>query len=64
MRLGSNAAAAKDPEKRLLLDQKEHLEQEIDKLKYNKAAIPEAQYKQQLTQLLLELAKAQEAIDK
>ncbi len=64
VRLGSNAAAAKDPEKRLLLDQKEHLEQEIDKLKYNKAAIPEAQYKQQLTQLLLELAKAQEAIDK
>ena len=64
VRLGSNAAAAKDPAKRALLDQKEQLEQNIDKLKYNKAAIPEVQYKQQLTQLLLELAKLQEAIDK
>jgi hypothetical protein len=64
VRLGSNAAAAKDPAKRALLDQKEQLEQNIDKLKYNKAAIPEVQYKQQLTQLLLELAKVQEAIDK
>ena len=64
VRLGSNAAAAKDPAKRLLLDQKEQLEQSIDQLKYNKAAIPEAQYQQQLTQLLLELAKVQEAIDK
>ncbi len=64
VRLGSNAAAAKDPAKRALLDQKEQLEQEIDKLKYNKAAIPEAQYKQQLTQLLLQLVQVQEAIDK
>jgi hypothetical protein len=64
IRLGSNAAASKDPAKRALLDQKESLEQQIDKLKYNKAALPEAQYKQQLTQLLLELAKVQEAIDK
>jgi hypothetical protein len=64
VRLGSNAAAAKDPAKRALLDQKEQLEQAIDKLKYNKAALPEAQYMQQLTQLLLELAKVQEAIDK
>ncbi len=63
VRLGSNAAAAQDPAKRALLDQKEQLEQSIDKLKYNKAAIPEAQYKQQLTQLLLDLAKVQEAID-
>ena len=64
VRLGANAAAAKDPAKRALLDQKENLEQSIDKLKYNKAAMPEAQYRQQLTQLLLELAKVQEAIDK
>jgi hypothetical protein len=64
VRLGANAAAAKDPAKRALLDQKEHLEQTIDQLKYNKAAMPEAQYRQQMTQLLLELAKVQEAIDK
>jgi hypothetical protein len=63
VRLGANAAAAKDPAKRALLDQKEQLEQAIDKMKYNKAAIPEAQYRQQMTQLLLELAKVQEAID-
>jgi hypothetical protein len=64
VRLGSNAAAARDPAKRALLDQKEQLEQAIDKLKYQKAAIPDAQYKQQLTQLLLGLAKVQEEIDK
>jgi hypothetical protein len=64
VRLGSNAAAAKDPAKRALLDQKEQLEQAIDKLKYNKAAMPEAQYTQQLTQLLLQLAKVQTEIDK
>ncbi len=64
VRLGSNAAAARDPAKRALLDQKEQLEQAIDKLKYQKAAIPENQYKQQLTQLLLALAKVQEEIDK
>ncbi len=64
VRLGANAAAAQNPAKRPLLDRKEQLEQAIDKLKYDKAAIPEAQYKQQLTALLLELAKVQEALDK
>lgn len=64
VRLGANAAAAQDPAKRALLDQKEQLEEAIDKLKYNKAAIPEAQYKQQITQFLLQLATLQEAIDK
>ncbi len=64
VRLGANAAAAKDPAKKALLDQKEQLEQAIDQLKYNKAAVPEAQYRQQMNQLLLELAKVQEAIDK
>jgi hypothetical protein len=64
VRLGSNAAAAKDPAKRALLDKKEELEQAIDKLKYEKAAMPEEQYKKQLTQLLLELARVQEEIDK
>jgi hypothetical protein len=63
VRLGANAAAARDPAKRPLLDRKEQIEQAIEKLKFDKAAIPAAQYKQQLTQLLLELAKVQEALD-
>ena len=64
VRLGANAAAARDPAKRALLDKKEALEQAIDKLKYEKAAMPVDQYKQQLAALLLELAKTQEALDK
>ena len=63
MRLGANAAAARDPNKRPLLDKKEQLEQAIEKLKFDKAAMPAQEYKRQLTQLLLELAKTQEALD-
>ena len=63
VRLGANAAAARDPAKRPLLEKKEELEQAIDKLKYDKAALPDQEYKKQLTQLLLELAKTQEALD-
>ncbi len=64
VRLGANAAAARDPEKRPLLERKEQLEQAIDKLKYEKAAMPADEYKKQLMQLLLELAKVQEALEK
>ncbi len=64
MRLGSSAAAAKDPAKRQLLARKEELEQQIDKLKYEKAALPASAYKAQLSTLLLELARVQEALDK
>ena len=64
VRLGANAAAARDPNKRPLLDKKEELEQSIDKLKFEKAAMPAEEYKRQLTELLLELAKTQEALDK
>jgi hypothetical protein len=63
VRLGANAAAARDPAKRPLLDQKEQIEQAIDKLKYEKAAMPAEQYKKQLTALLLQLAKIQEALE-
>jgi hypothetical protein len=63
IRLGEAAAAAASPEKRALLSRKEQLEQEIDKLKYEKAAIPTAEYRKQLTTLLLELAKTQEALE-
>jgi hypothetical protein len=64
VRLGANAAAARDPAMRPLLEKKEQIEQAIDKLKYDKAAVDPADYKKQLTQLLLELAKIQEALDK
>jgi hypothetical protein len=64
VRLGANAAASRDPAKRALLDKKEELEQAIDKLKYEKAALPSDAYKKQLTRLLLELATTQEALEK
>ena len=64
VRLGANAAAARDPAKRVLLDKKDDLEQQIDKLKYDKAALPEQEYRRKLTALLVELARIQEEIDK
>jgi hypothetical protein len=64
VRLGANAAAARDPVKKPLLDQKEQVEQAIDKLKYEKAAMPAEAYKKQLTALLLQLAQIQEALEK
>jgi hypothetical protein len=64
VRIGANAAAARDPNKRPLLDKKEQIENAIDKLKFEKAAMNAAEYKQQLTALLVELAKVQEELDK
>src|SRR5258707_8255673 len=48
LRLGGNATAAKDPEKLKLLQQKEELEQQIDRLKDQKAAMPIEEYRKQL----------------
>lgn len=64
IRIGANAAAARDPQKKPLIDKKEQVENAIDKLKYEKAAMNAAEYKKQLTALLLELARIQEALDK
>jgi hypothetical protein len=64
LRIGGAAAAAKDPAKLQLLARKEELEQQIDKLKYEKAAMPPDEYKKQLAALLLELARTQEELDK
>lgn len=64
LRLGSTQLAATTPEKKALLDKREELEQAIDKLKYEKAALPPDQYKQQLADLLLQLAKTQAELDK
>lgn len=52
------------PEKQKLLTKKEELEAKIDRLKYEKAAMPEEEYKQELTALLLELARTQAEIDR
>ena len=38
--------------------------EQIDQLKYEKAAMPVDEYKQRLQKLLLELAATQEALDK
>ena len=64
LRLGASQQAANDPAKRALLAQKEELEQKIDTLKYQKAAMDPSDYKKQLTAALLELAKVQEGLDK
>jgi len=64
LRLGTSQQAANDPAKRVLLAKKEELEQKIDTLKYQKAAMDPADYKTQLTAALLELAKVQEGLDK
>ena len=63
IRLGSSKTAALDPAKRDLLAKKEDLESQIDILKYKKAAIAPADYKKQMADLLLSLAKVQAQID-
>jgi hypothetical protein len=52
------------PQKARLLARKEELEAKIDRLKYQKAALSEEEYKQQLTALLLDLARTQAALDR
>jgi hypothetical protein len=47
-----------------LVMKKEELEAKIDRLKYQKAALTADEYKQQLTALLLELARTQAEIDR
>lgn len=64
VRIGQAQRAAADPAKRDLLAKKEELEQKIDKLKYEKAAMPEDAYKSQLTAALVELARVQQELDK
>lgn len=64
LRLGAAQKAANDPAKRALLAKKEGLERRIDTLKYEKAAMSQEEYKKQLTDALVELARVQEALDK
>jgi hypothetical protein len=64
VRLGTERTAAADPAKRALLEQKEQLERRIDTLKYQRAAMSGEDYKRQLTDALVQLAKVQEQLDK
>jgi len=52
------------PEKQKLLAKKQDLEAKIDRLKYQKAALSDDEYKQQLTVLLVELSRTQAEIDR
>ena len=63
LRLGADQQAFKDPAKLALLEKKDDLEQKIDTLKYQKAAMDPADYKKQLTDALLEFAKVQDELD-
>jgi hypothetical protein len=64
LRIGASQKAANDPAKLALLAKKEALEQKIDALKYQKAAMDPAEYKQQLTAALVALAQTQQELDK
>lgn len=64
LRIGAAQKAANDPAKRDLLEKKEQLEQKIDELKYQKAAMDPADYKKQLTDALLQLAQVQQELDR
>jgi len=64
VRIGGAQRAAADPAKRGLLEKKENLEREIDKLKYEKAAMPYETYRKRLSELLLDLARTQEELEK
>ena len=64
LRLNAASSANDTPEKRRLNGHREELERQIDRLKYEKAALPGDEYKKQLTALLLDLARTQAELDK
>jgi hypothetical protein len=64
LRLGKDQQVANDPAKHELLLKKEDLEQKIDNLKYQKAAMDPVDYRKQLTAMLLDLAKVQQELDR
>jgi hypothetical protein len=64
LRIGASQVAANTPEKKALLEKRDGLEEQIDKLKYEKAAMPADEYKKQLQDLLIQLAKTQADLDK
>jgi len=63
IRPSAENASALSPGKQKLLAKKEDLEAKIDKLKYEKPAMGADDYKRQLSNLLLELARTQSELD-
>ncbi len=61
---GNLQNAAKTPEKQALLKQRETVEQQIDNLKLRKAAMPADQYRLEMRNLLLQVARIQQELDK
>ena len=64
VRLGAASATSSDPARLALLKQKEQLEQKVDLLKYQRAAMSPEDYRAQLTQTLVALARVQQELDK
>lgn len=64
LRKSSTQEAGNNPARLGLVQKKEDLEQKIDILKYQKAAMDPTEYRQQLTGLLLELARTQQELDR
>ena len=64
VRFGTERTAGANPAKRGLLAKKEQLEARIDTLKYQRAAMSPQEYRQQMTESLVALAKVQEELDK
>ncbi len=64
VRFGTERAVGASPAKRSLLARKEQLEARIDTLKYQRAAMSPQEYRQQMTDSLVALAKVQEELDK
>lgn len=62
--LGSVQQAARSPEKQALLRKREELEQQIDNLKLRKAGMPSDQYRLEMRNLLLQVARVQQELDK
>jgi hypothetical protein len=64
VRSGPAAAEITDPAKRGLVAAKEQIENKIDALKFQKELMDPADYRRQMTALLLQLARTQEEIEK
>ncbi|MGQ9917753.1 MAG: hypothetical protein ACUVS7_10080 [Bryobacteraceae bacterium] len=64
VRYGAAQAALATPAKRALLEQRERIEIEIEKLKREKAAMPVSEYRKRLEALLVALARIQEEIER
>jgi hypothetical protein len=64
VRLGKDSAAQASPERARLLARKEALQQRIDTLKYQRAALSPEEYRQALTEALVQLARVQQELDK